>query len=104
MLTVQLPSRNSAIVSLKASPQRRWMAMDKAVPKGRAMKAREKMAKAISVPSSRDRKGNSSDGNTRTQAMPNTKKSKYSEDRPMITPTATSPGVMSSCAEPAGAP
>ncbi len=41
-------------------------------------------------------KGNNSDGKTSTQAIPNTKKSKYSDARPMITPTAISPGVTSS--------
>src|SRR5574343_660551 len=70
--------------------------MEIAVPTGRATKAREKMANAIRVPSRRERNGNSRDGNTSTLAIPNTKKSKYSDDRPMITPTAISPGVTSS--------
>ncbi|MNN96567.1 hypothetical protein D3C81_2155850 [compost metagenome] len=70
--------------------------MEMAVPSGRAMKAMAKMAKAMSVPSSRVMKGNNSDGKTSTQAIPNTKKSKYSDARPMITPTAISPGVTSS--------
>ena len=50
----------------------------------------------IKVPSKRDKNGKSRPGNTRTQAIPNTKKSKYSAARPMITPTAISPGVTSS--------
>jgi hypothetical protein len=70
--------------------------MERAVPNGRATKAMAKMANAIKVPSRRDRKGNRNDGKTSTQAIPKTKKSKYSDERPMITPTAISPGVTSS--------
>ena len=97
MPTVQTPSMNSAMVSLVPRPQRRWMAMEMAVPTGRTTKATASSAKAISVPSRRDRKGNRKDGKTRTQAIPKTKKSKYSDERPMITPTAISLGVTSSC-------
>ncbi len=66
------------------------------MPTGRATKASAKIAKAISVPSRRVMKGKTNDGNTSTQAIPKTKKSKYSDDRPMITPTAISLGVASS--------
>ncbi|MPM69645.1 hypothetical protein SDC9_116593 [bioreactor metagenome] len=96
MPTVHTPSANMARVSLVPRPQRRCTAMPMAVPTGRATKASAKMANAISVPSSRDRKGNRVNGKTSTQAIPKTKKSKYSEDRPMITPTAISLGVRSS--------
>ncbi|MNE61349.1 hypothetical protein D3C80_1565570 [compost metagenome] len=96
MPTVHEPSRNKAMVSLVARPQRRCTAMEIAVPNGRAMKASEKIAKEASVPSSLENEGNSNAGKTNTQAMPNTKKSKYSDDRPITTPTAISPGVTSS--------
>ena len=92
MPTVAVPSRNSAMVSLVPRPQRRWIAIDTAVPMGRAMNANEKMTKAHSVPSSCGSNGKNTRGNTSTQAMPKTKKSKYSEARPMTTPTAISPG------------
>ena len=94
--TVALPSRNSAMVSLGAMPQRRCMTMPNAVPTGRAINASANTAKAASMPSSVDRNGKKTCGNTSTQAMPKTKKSKYSDARPMITPAAISPGVTSS--------
>ena len=96
MPAVQAPSTNNASVSLVPRPQRLCTAIEMAVPTGRATKASEKMANAISVPSRRDKNGNSSEGNTSTLAMPNTKKSKYSDERPMTTPTAISLGVTSS--------
>ena len=80
MPTVAVPSRNSAAVS-GGAPQRRWMAMDSAVPMGRAMKAKLKMTKDQSVPSSAGSNGKNTRGKTSTQAMPKTKKSKYSEVR-----------------------
>jgi len=92
MPTVAVPSRNNATVSFVARPQRRWIAIDSAVPMGRMMNAKEKMTKAQSVPSSCGSKGKKTFGKTSTQAMPNTKKSKYSEARPTTTPTAISPG------------
>ena len=66
--------------------------MDSAVPMGRAMKAKLKMTKDQSVPSSAGSNGKNTRGKTSTQAMPKTKKSKYSEVRPTMTPTAISPG------------
>ena len=68
--------------------------MKMAVPIGRAMKANEKMAKEYSVPFSWSANGKNTDGNTSTEAMAYTKKSKYSEARPITTPTAISPGEM----------
>ena len=55
--------------------------MDSAVPMGRAMKAKLKMTKDQSVPSSAGSNGKNTRGKTSTQAMPKTKKSKYSEVR-----------------------
>jgi len=46
MPAVEKPSRNSAIVSLVSRPRRRWMRMNKTVPMGRAMKAKENMVNA----------------------------------------------------------
>ena len=60
--------------------------MDSAVPMGRAMKAKLKMTKDQSVPSSAGSNGKNTRGKTSTQAMPKTKKSKYSEVRPTMTP------------------
>ena len=70
MPAVAVPSRNKAAVSLTLRPQWRWMVMNSAVPKGRAMKAKEKMVKAYSKPSRRPAKGKNTDGNTRTEAIP----------------------------------
>jgi|GEM_PF-5758416 len=92
MPQVAVPSRNRAAVSLAPRPQRRCTAIDSAVPNGRAMKANEKITNAHSMPSSSLSNGKNTLGNTSTQAMPKTKKSKYSEARPMTTPTAISPG------------
>ena len=44
MATVAVPSKNSAIVSLTPRPATRSMAVKMTVPKGRAMKASEKIA------------------------------------------------------------
>ena len=70
MPAVEMPSRNSAIVSLASRPKRRWTAMEMTVPKGRAMKAKEKITKAKSVPSRRFSKGKNTAGKTRTEAIP----------------------------------
>ena len=43
-------------------------------------------------------------GKTSAQAIPKTKKSKYSDDRPITTPTAMSPGETSECRTPLSAP
>lgn len=64
MPTVHTPSKNRAMVSLVPRPQRRWMAMEMAVPTGRTTKATASSAKAASVPSRRDKKGNRKDGKT----------------------------------------
>ena len=74
------------------------MIMNSAVPKGRATKARAKMAKAYSVPVSGSAKGKKRAGKTRMDARPYTKKSKYSDALPMTTPTAMSLGATSECA------
>ena len=84
------------MVSLVPRPQWRCTAMDTAVPSGRATKATASRPNAARVPFSGDRKGNRKAGNTSTQAIPKTKKSKYSDERPMMTPTAISPEVTSS--------
>ncbi|MNT30796.1 hypothetical protein D3C72_1666070 [compost metagenome] len=65
-----MPSRNSAIVSLVSRPKRRWIAIEITVPKGRAMKANEKITKAQSTPSRRCSNGKNTAGNTSTEAMP----------------------------------
>ncbi len=70
MPAVELPSKNSAMVSLVARPQRRWIAIDSTVPIGRAMNASEKIAKAQSVPSRRPMSGKNTAGKTSTEAMP----------------------------------
>ena len=63
-------------------------------PIGLAMKAKEKITKAYNVPSRLRSKGENTAGNTRTEAMPYTKKSKNSDARPMMTPMAISPGAI----------
>src|SRR6478752_1286279 len=71
------------------------MAMPASVPIGRATKASASKAKAYKVPCSRSANGKNTAGKTSTEAMPKTKKSKYSEARPITTPTAMSPGAAS---------
>src|SRR3954471_4177066 len=46
------------------------------------------------MPSSRPANGKNTAGKTSTDAIAKTKKSKYSEARPITTPTAMSPGAM----------
>ncbi|UWN51021.1 hypothetical protein ASALC70_03245 [Alcanivorax sp. ALC70] len=46
MPAVAVPSRNSEVVSFTLRSQRRWMVMNRAVPKGRAMNAKENTTKA----------------------------------------------------------
>src|SRR5690606_12194001 len=92
MPAVAVPSMNSASVNFGPRPQRRCTAMKMAVPNGRQMNANEKITNDHSVPYSGVSKGKKICGKTATQAMPNTKKSKYSDARPMTTPTAISPG------------
>ena len=53
-----------------------------------------KITNAYSVPSRPRSNGKNTAGNTSTEAMPYTKKSKNSEARPMITPMAISPGAI----------
>ena len=67
--TVEVPSRNSAVVSLAPRPNFWSMAMNRAVPSGRARKARAKTAKDSSVPPTGPAKGKISCGNTTTEAM-----------------------------------
>ena len=69
MPTVELPSRNSAIVSFTLRLKWRWMAMKTSVPIGRAMKASAEMAKEYRVPSSRSANGKNTAGKTSTEAM-----------------------------------
>src|SRR3546814_19853201 len=92
MLTVVVPSKNRATVNLVPRPQRRCTAMKMAVPNGRQMNAKEKIANDHNVPYSSGSKGKKTCGKTATQAKPKTKQSQYSEARPMITPPATSQG------------
>ena len=94
MPAVAVPSTKSAAVSFTLRPQRRCTVMNNAVPNGREMKANEKIANAYSSPCRSSANGKKTWGNTRTAAMPNTKKSKYSEARPTTTPTAISSGAM----------
>ena len=70
MPAVDVPSRNSAIVSLVPRPKRRWISMNSTEPNGRAMNATEKIANDQSVPSSGASNGKNSAGNTSTEAMP----------------------------------
>ena len=70
MPAVEVPSRNSAAVSLMPRPKRRWMRMNTIVPTGRAMKANEKTTNEYSVAFRRDSKGKKTAGNTSTDAMP----------------------------------
>ena len=70
MPAVAVPSRNSAAVSLTPRPQRFCTCMKSVVPKGLAMKARAKMAKAYSVPVSGSANGKNTWGNTITEAIP----------------------------------
>ena len=90
MPAVAQPSRKSAAVSLTPRPQRRSIAMKITVPNGLAIKASAKSTKDQSTPESGSRKGNITRGNTSTEAMAKTKKSKNSELRPITTPTAMS--------------
>ena len=68
MATVEVPSRNSATVSLMPRPKGRWIAM-KIVPSGRATNASENIANEYSVPSSRSANGKKTLGKTTTEAM-----------------------------------
>ena len=70
MPTVEVPSTNSASVSLVPRPHRRWISMNTIDPIGRAMNANEKMVNEYSVPSRRDSNGKNMKGNTSTDAMP----------------------------------
>ena len=70
MPTVEVPSTNSASVSLVPRPHRRWISMNTTVPIGRAMNANEKTTNESSVPSRRDSNGKNMKGNTSTDAMP----------------------------------
>ena len=97
MPAVATPIRNSATVSFISRPKRFCKAMNAMVPNGRATKARAKMLNAYNSPSRRDTKGKNTEGNTSTDAIPYTKKSKYSDARPMTTPMAISPGSMRPC-------
>src|SRR6187455_385863 len=99
MPTVELPSRNRETVSLAPRPKRRCSAIPARVPIGRTTKASASRAKAYRMPSRRAAKGKNTAGNTSTEAMPKTKKSKYSEARPITTPTAMSPGAMRAASE-----
>src|SRR3954454_19374768 len=86
------PSRNKAIVSFTPRPCRRSTAMKMTEPIGRAMKASEKTAKEYRVAVRGSAKGKNTLGNTTTEAIAKTKKSKYSAARPMMTPRAISLG------------
>ncbi len=70
MPAVAVPSRNNAAVSLMLRPQRCWIAMNKAVPSGRAMNAKEKIVKESSSPSSCLTNGKNTLGKISTEAMP----------------------------------
>ena len=69
MPAVDTPSRKRAKVSLALRPMRRWISMKITVPKGRAMKANEKIRNAYNVPSRRSSNGKKTRGNTSTEAM-----------------------------------
>jgi hypothetical protein len=56
------------------------------------MKANEKIMNEYSVAVSGSSKGKNTFGNTKTDAIAYTKKSKYSDARPITTPMAISPG------------
>ena len=92
MATVEVPSRKSATVSLVTRPCLRSRAVKITVPSGRATNASATSTKDQSVPVSGSRKGKMRAGNTITDAIANTKKSKNSDVRPMMTPTAISDG------------
>ena len=62
MPAVEVPSTNSASVSLVPRPHRRWISMNTTVPIGRAMNASEKTANESSVPSRRDSNGKNMNG------------------------------------------
>ena len=70
MPAVDVPSRNSAIVSLVPRSKRRCSIMNKTVPSGRAMKANEKITNEYRVPFSGVANGKNTAGNTSTDAMP----------------------------------
>ena len=93
MPAVEMPSMNKATVSFVSRPNRCCTIINATVPRGRAMNAKEKMMNEYSVPVSGSSKGKNIFGNTRTDAIAYTKKSKYSEARPITTPIAISPGV-----------
>ena len=91
MPTVAVPSRNSAAVSLVARPA----ALDGHGQRGADGPRDEGEAEDDEGPEralERRLERKNTRGKTSTQAMPKTKKSKYSEVRPTMTPTAISPG------------
>ena len=92
MPTVEVPRISSASVSLALLPWRRSMTVKNAVPSGRARNASAKTVNDHSVAVSGSAKEKYRAGNTMTEAMAKTKKSKNSDDRPMTTPTAMSEG------------
>ena len=92
MATVEVPNRKSATVSLVTRPCRRSSRVNSTVPSGRATKASATSTKDQSVPVSGSRNGKMRAGKTITDAMAKTKKSKNSDVRPMMTPTAISDG------------
>ena len=98
MPAVAVPSRNRLMVSLTPRPQRACRAMNSMVPSGRATNASANSANDHSVPCRRSMNGKNTAGNTSAEAMPKTKKSKYSDARPITTPTAISPGATSASA------
>ena len=69
MATVEVPSRKRAMVNLAPRPWTRSIAMKTTEPTGRATKASEKMANEYSVPVKGSASGNTSRGNTNTDAM-----------------------------------
>ncbi len=69
MEAVEPPSRNMAMVSFTPRPNRRSISMKMTDPTGRARNARENTAKESSVPSTALNWGNTTFGNTSTEAM-----------------------------------
>ena len=70
MPAVAVPSRNRAAVILVPRLQRAWMRRNSAVPSGREMNARAKIANEYRVACRGSAKGKNPFGNTRAEAMP----------------------------------
>ena len=89
---VEKPSRNSAIVSLTPRPCRRSTAVKMTRADRPGHEGEREDGEGVQRRRQGSANGKNTFGNTTTEAMAKTKKSKYSAARPMMTPMAISLG------------